>query len=309
MLSQKVFAAAASSVLCLSAGAAAAAPADDLVCKDAAAQGKIVAAASFNAMAEFTRAVGGDHVCVETLIPGGTEPHDFTPTVRTVEALKKADLLILNGFGMEPWGEKTAAAAANDHLTIVTASAGASPVKLTDPEEVKEHGANDPHLWLSLSGASLEAKNIAAALAKRDPKHAQTYEQNAERFAADLDVLKKQFIKDTADAKRRAFVTGHAAFGYLARDFGLEQKSIEDLFAEGEPTMKTLAELAKYCRKNNVKTVFAEELVSPAASKTLAEEAGAKVVAIYTMESNESGLSYLERMKRNLTEIAKSLKE
>ena len=55
MLSQKVFAAAASSVLCLSAGAAAAAPADDLVCKDAAAQGKIVAAASFNAMAEFTR--------------------------------------------------------------------------------------------------------------------------------------------------------------------------------------------------------------------------------------------------------------
>ena len=256
MLSQKVFTAAASSVLCLSAGVAAAAPADDLVCKDAAAQGKIVAAASFNAMAEFTRAVGGDYVCVETLIPGGTEPHDFTPTVRTVEALKKADLLILNGFGMEPWAEKT-----------------------------------------------------AAALAKRDPKHAQTYEQNAERFAADLDVLKKQFIKDTADAKRRAFVTGHAAFGYLARDFGLEQKSIEDLFAEGEPTMKTLAELAKYCRKNNVKTVFAEELVSPAASKTLAEEAGAKVVAIYTMESNESGLSYLERMKSNLTEIAKSLKE
>ena len=290
MLSQKVFAAAASSVLCLSAGAAAAAPADDLICKDAAAQGKIVAAASFNAMAEFTRAVGGDYVCVETLIPGGTEPHDFTPTVRTVE-------------------EKTAAAAANDHLTIVTASAGASPVKLTDPEEVKEHGANDPHLWLSLSGASLEAKNIAAALAKRDPKHEQTYQQNAERFAADLDVLKKQFIKETADAKRRAFVTGHAAFGYLARDFGLEQKSIEDLFAEGEPTMKTLAELAKYCRKNNVKTVFAEELVSPAASKTLAEEAGAKVVAIYTMESNESGLSYLERMKSNLTEIAKSLKE
>ena len=289
MLSQKVFTAAASSVLCLSAGAAAAAPADDLVCKDAAAQGKIVAAASFNAMAEFTRAVGGDYVCVETLIPGGTEPHDFTPTVRTVEALKKADLLILNGFGMEPWAEKTAAAAANDHLTIVTASAGASPVKLT--------------------GASLEAKNIAAALAKRDPKHAQTYQQNAERFAADLDVLKKQFIKETADAKRRAFVTGHAAFGYLARDFGLEQKSIEDLFAEGEPTMKTLAELAKYCRKNNVKTVFAEELVSPAASKTLAEEAGAKVVAIYTMESNESGLSYLERMKSNLTEIAKSLKE
>ena len=57
MLSQKVFTGAVSSVLCLSAGAAAAAPADDLVCKDAAAQGKIVAAASFNAMAEFTRAV------------------------------------------------------------------------------------------------------------------------------------------------------------------------------------------------------------------------------------------------------------
>jgi zinc transport system substrate-binding protein len=87
----------------------------------------------------------------------------------------------------------------------------------------------------------------------------------------------------------------------------LEQNSVEDIFAEGEPSAQQLAELVDYCLENNVTTVFAEELASPDVSETLANEVGAKVETIYTIESAEDSKSYLERMRENLEKIYVSL--
>ena len=82
----------------------------------------------------------------------------------------------------------------------------------------------------------------------------------------------------------------------------MEQNSVEDVFAEGEPNAAQLAELIKYCKENNITTIFAEEMASPEVSKTLASEVGAKVETIYTIESNEdNNKTYLERMDENLT--------
>lgn len=269
----------------------------------------ILVAASFDAMAELVKAVGGSLVRVETLIPPGAEPHDFTPTVKTTQLLRAASVLVVNGFGMEPWAKKIAAAAENPRLMLVTASEGAVPVKNSDPDEIAEHGADDPHLWLSLSGAEIEARNIAEALAKADPKNAEAYRMQFTLFKGKLHVLKTQYSARFRNVKRRFFVTGHAAFAYLCRDFNLEQKSVEGVFAEGEPTPKRLAELAIELKKAGVRTVFAEKLLSPAVSKTLAQEAGARVETIYTMESAEDGKNYLERMRSNLEKIESALDE
>lgn len=269
----------------------------------------LVVAASFDAMAELVKAVGGSLVRVETLIPPGAEPHDFTPTVKTTQLLRKASVLVVNGFGMEPWAKKIAAAAENPRLMLVTASEGAVPVKNADPDEIAEHGADDPHLWLSLSGAEIEAKNIAEALAKADPKNAEAYRMQFTLFKGKLHVLRTQYSARFKSAKRRFFVTGHAAFAYLCRDFNLEQKSVEGVFAEGEPTPKRLAQLAIQLKKAGVRTVFAEKLLSSAVSKTLAAEAGARVETIYTMESAEDGKNYLDRMKSNLEKIESALND
>ena len=111
-----------------------------------------------------------------------------------------------------------------------------------------------------------------------------------------------------ASVPHKNFVTGHAAFAYLCRDFGLAQNSVEDVFAEGEPNAAQLAELVAYCKEHNITTIFAEEMASPDVSKTLADEVGAKVETIYTMESNEDDKTYLERMDDNLRKILASLK-
>jgi zinc transport system substrate-binding protein len=269
--------------------------------------GKLSVVASFDAMAEFAKAVGGDKAAVTTLSPAGVEPHDFEPKAKDMVALGKAAVFVYNGLGMESWAEKAVAAAGNGRLVAVDASAGARPISNADPGKVEERGRYDPHLWLSLSGAALQAKNIAAALARADPRNASYYEGNGAAFVRKLDDLRAEYEAKFRFARGRGFVTGHAAFAYFCRDFGLEQASVEDVFAEGEPSAKGLAELVDYCRANKIKTVFVEGMVSPEVSMALASEVGAKVETIDTLEGPEGGKGYLERQRENLEKVYDSL--
>ena len=143
---------------------------------------------------------------------------------------------------------------------------------------------------------------------KADPNNKDYYEKNYNDYVAKLDNMIQTYESQFASVPHKNFVTGHAAFAYLCRDFGLAQNSVEDVFAEGEPNAAQLAELVAYCKEHNITTIFAEEMASPDVSKTLADEVGAKVETIYTMESNEDDKTYLERMDDNLRKILASLK-
>jgi zinc transport system substrate-binding protein len=258
--------------------------------KTTVADSKVQVTVSFNAMKEFVDAVGGDLVEVTTIIPDGTEPHDFEMKAQDIASLSNAAIFVYNGLGMEQWADE-----------------GADAIAHTEEEEIEEHGQYDPHLWLSLKGAQTEIENIKNALVEADPSNKDAYETNYQYAAEQLDSLYQEYTEKFQSTDRKNFVTGHAAFGYLCRDFGLEQNSVEDIFAEGEPSAQQLAELVDYCLENNVTTVFAEELASPDVSETLANEVGAKVETIYTIESAEDSKSYLERMRENLEKIYVSL--
>lgn len=270
--------------------------------------GKLKVSVTFNAMKEFVEAVGKDKVEIATIIPDGMEPHDFEPKAQDLAGLSTAGVFVYNGFGMEAWAEQAVKSANNPNLIAVEASKGAEPIRSTDPEAAKENGQYDPHIWLSLKGAETEAKNIRDALIKADPANRADYEKNCGGFIAQLEDLYNKYQNKFQPLQSKSFVTGHAAFAYLCRDFGLKQNSVEDVFAEGEPSARQMVELVKYCQENRVKTVFAEEMASPEVSKVLAQEVGAKVETIYTMESGEDDKSYLERAEDNLSKIYDSLK-
>ena len=272
--------------------------------------GKLEIVVSFNAMKELVQAVGQDKVNIITLIPDGTEPHEFQPTPKDMKALHKANLFVYNGAGMENWVDTALKAASNKKLEAVNASNGIKLLTLTDPDEIKEHGDYDPHTWLSLANAQVQVKNIAEALAKADPANAAFYQKNAANYKQKLQELLVSYQQKFTQlpAAKKNFVTGHAAFSYLCRDFGLKQNSVEDVFASGEPSAQSLAKLADYCKANNVKTIFVEDAVSPKTSQTLAKEVGAKTQPIHTLESSEGTLTYLQRMEENLNAIYQSLK-
>lgn len=267
---------------------------------------KIYVSVTFDALAEFTKAVGQDKVDVATIIPAGTEPHDFEPKAADIARLSDSEVFVYNGLGMEAWAEETIIAAENNSLTVVLASEHADTLK-NSVEEADEHGAYDPHLWLSIKGAQTQVRNIADGLASADPENKAFYEKNADSYIAELETLFQEYKGKFDSLENKNFVTGHAAFNYFCRDFGLVQNSVADIFAEGEPGTKQLADLVDYCRENNVTTIFAEETGNADISRTLAKEVGADVQTIYTMENPEDGKTYLERMRDNCLNVYESL--
>ncbi|WP_442882158.1 metal ABC transporter substrate-binding protein [Clostridium sp.] len=271
-------------------------------------QSKIKVVVSFNAMKEFASAIGKDKIAITTIIPNGTEPHDFEPTTESLKDLSSASIFIYNGLGMESWTDKVLKSIDNKNLVVVNASKGSNPIKNTDTEEIKEHGQYDPHLWISLKGAEVESKNIKDALVKVDPSNKEFYEKNYSEFSKQLNSLYNEYTQKFKTVKNKNFVTGHAAFAYLCRDYDLNQNSVENVFAEGEPSTKKLKELVDYCKQNKITTIFMEDMVSTKVSTTLANEIGAKVEKIYTLESKEDNKDYIESMKNNLETIYTSLK-
>lgn len=250
---------------------------------------------SFYPLKQFAEEIADDKVDVTCLVPENIEPHDFEPKAKDLESLNNADAFIYNGLNMENWLDSVQGTITNKDLLLVNSTEGVKEEKVGD--------AIDPHSWLSLKNAEIQSKNIKDTLVKVDPDNKDYYENNYEKFKGELEDLYKEYKTKFDSLNRKDFITGHAAFGYLCRDFGLTQKSVQDLFAEGEPTPGQLEELVNFCKENNIKTVFSESLASPKVSETLANEVGAEVVPILTLESNEEDKDYIDSMKYNLDVI------
>lgn len=254
---------------------------------------------SIHPLKEFTEKIGGDKVEVNCLVPENMEPHDYEPKTKDFEKLTNSDVFIYNGLGMENWIESVNKVIPDDKVLKVNSS---------DKIEVRKEGdLIDPHSWLSLIQAQKQAENIKNSLISLDEKNKDLYEENYNKFKSELQDLYDEYEVKFSSLNQKDFITGHAAFGYLCRDFKLTQKSVENLYGEGEPTPKQLQDLVKFCKDNNIKSIFSESLASAKISETLASEVGAEVVPIYTLESAEDNMSYLEAMKSNLDKIYKSL--
>lgn len=266
---------------------------------------KVLVSVTFNALKEFVQVVGGDKVSISTIIPDGTEPHDFEPKAQDLSTLGKAQIFVINGLGMESWVDNAVKAAGNPNLIIIDASTGINPISTSEVADTESQ--NDPHIWLSVKSAEIEVLNIKNALIEADPDNITYYETNYNGYITQLERLYNDYSAKFADVENKNFVTGHAAFAYLCRDFSLSQNSVEDVFAEGEPSAQQLTALIEYCKENNVTTIFSEAFENADIADTLARETGAQVKAIYTIESNEDNKTYLERMEANYKVIYESL--
>lgn len=177
-----------------------------------------------------------------------------------------------------------------------------------------DHGGLDPHVWLSPALAVQEVRNIEAALAKADPENAASFKQNADAYVAQLERLDQDFSSALANAKRKDFITQHAAFGYLAQEYGLTQVPIAGLSPDQEPSAAQMTEIVKFAKEHQVKTIFFETLVSSKVAETIAREIGAKTAVLnpiegLTAEDEAAGRDYLSLMRQNLEALKAALNE
>lgn len=277
--------------------------------------------ASFYPMYDFAAKIGGDKAEVITLVPSGTEPHDWEPAAADIRNLEEADLFIYSGAGMEHWVDDVLASLDNKNLISVEASKG---VALRDGHshsheeeegagEPDEEGQYDPHVWLSPLNAEKEMENIKNAYIKADPDNRDYYEANYELYASRFAELNQKFKDTLSPLPNRDIVVSHEAFGYLCDAYGLNQVGIEGLSPDSEPSPARMAEIIDFVRANHVRVIFFEELVSPKVAETIAKETGSSVQVLNPLEGLsdeelESGADYFSVMEENLKQLEAALK-
>ena len=266
--------------------------------------------ATFYPLYEFTRQIAGSSARVVSLVPAGAEPHDWEPSPQDLTRIRDARLLVYNGAGLDPWVAKLLADPAIRNTASVQATQG---IPLQNSPTVSEgRGAPDPHVWLDPVLAQSMVETIRGALVTVDPEHAAIYAENAGRFRAKLEALHEAFRAGLAHCARREVVASHAAFGYLARRYGLTLIPVMGLAPDSEPTPAELAAVVRFARDKKVKYIFFETLVGPRLAETLARELGARTLAFnpiegVTRDEQATGRDYVALMEENLKNLRVAL--
>jgi zinc transport system substrate-binding protein len=267
----------------------------------AAGTGKVKVVAGFYPLAEAAARVGGERVAVTNLTPAGAEPHDLEPTTKDLDRISAAAVVLYLGHGFQSGVQRAARLAGGRAVDLLAPAVGDSGML-----------GSDPHVWLDPTAMARIAEDVEAALSAADPAGRATYEANGADYRAELARLDVDYRQGLAVCDRKAIVTAHAAFGYLARRYGLVQEAITGVSPESEPDPKRLAELATKVRAEGVTTVFFETLVSPKVARTLARETGATAAALdpiegLTKQEQTAGKTYTSLMGDNLAALRAAL--
>jgi len=262
--------------------------------------GKLRVVASFYPLAEFSRQVTGNRADITTITPAGAEPHDYEPTPQDIVNLQKAKVFFYNGSGVETWADKAVADAKGSGVTTVN---------MTDHFSLL---AGDPHIWLDPVDAQREVQIIVDAVRRADPVNSLIYQANADAYIAQLHGLDQEYRLGLSDCASKDIVTSHAAFAYLAKEYGLNQVSVAGLSPDAEPSPKQLADVTTFARAHNITYIFFETLVSPKLAETVAREVGAQTLVLNPLEGLSdaqlaAGDNYITVMRNNLTNLRTAL--
>ncbi len=306
----------------------------------------------------FAERVGGDLAEVTVLVEPGLEAHGYELTASELRDLGDADVIVMNGIGLEPWMNR-AIEAVEDQLSAIVVEAADSAlamegeVHMHDEEEEGHHdedeeghhddeeeghhdeeeghsdedeeghhdeeeghhhdeGGLDPHFWLSTTLAAAQVERIRDAFISADAANADTYRQQADELIAELQELDQEFVEGLGACKHDHFVTSHAAYGYLAANYGLEQIALAGLSPEMEPSPQRLAEITDRVTELGLGHVMVEPVLSDRLAQTVARETGIELLSIHAIESvTENELQahgdYIGLMRDNLANLRVAL--
>jgi ABC-type Zn uptake system ZnuABC Zn-binding protein ZnuA len=295
-------------------------------------------------IADVARNVGGEFVEVESLIPPDSDAHAFEPAPDDIVKVAEADVLLVNGAGLESFLEGLLENAVGVELVVVSngiemlafgehgheegeeehaegevvgvlGEEGVCEEAHEEGEEDHEHGACDPHVWTDPQNVMIWADNIAEAFSAVDSDNAETYRANAQAYQAELGAIDAEVteILSVVPEEKRILVTNHEFFGYFAHAYGFEVVGV--VISGGgtlsEPDPQALAELIDIIAEEGVTAIFAEVSANPGLAETIASETGIDVVTTIYSDSlsgaDGPAGTYLDYLRYNALTIAEAL--
>ncbi|MCL4836061.1 MAG: zinc ABC transporter substrate-binding protein [Caldilineaceae bacterium] len=281
---------------------------------------KLFVVATTSLVADVVARVGGDAIQLVGLLPPGADPHAYQPTPDDLRAISDAQLIFVNGLGLE---EALASILEEAGAKTVSVNVGVSVLRKEDgqgaaagTEEGDHHADGNPHTWWSVDAVERWTRNIEQALSAVDPAHAAAYAANAEAYRVELAALRvdlKALIGQIPVAERK-LATDHDTLAYFAQafDFQVVGLVVPSFSTLAEPSARHLAQLQDQIRSGNVRAIFVGSTVNPRQAAQLAQDLGIRVVPIYTDAlSGPDGPAptYLDFMRYNGQLIVEGLRE
>ena len=286
--------------------------------------------ATTSVFADLAQLALGDNVMIETIVPAGVDVHTFEPSPADAQKLAGADLIVMNGLGLDEWALSLLEAAGKSEEDVLELAEGIDESNAWvylegeehDEEEGEEHseeegeehghGGTDPHIWLDPKGAAIYVNRIAARVAAELPERAAAIESARDAGLAEIAALDEELrVGFTAvEASARKIVTFHDAFGYFARAYEIEIVGVAVEAPGQEPSAKEIAALIDAIKAAGVTSVFSEAQFPSKVLDQVAAETGATVLGnLYSDALGDAPAnSYLGAMRANASAILASFK-
>ncbi|CAM3249360.1 zinc ABC transporter substrate-binding protein [Filibacter tadaridae] len=266
----------------------------------------------------FTERIGGDFVDVKSIYPPGSDEHTFDPTQKAMMDLADSDLFFYIGLGLEGFVENAEKTMKNEHVKMIPTAEAIPEEQLVDghnhehAEEGHDHGGLDPHVWISPTLSIELATSIKETLIKEAPEMKDEFEKNFEQLKVELTELDSKFQTMATNAPSKTFFVSHAAFGYLAKSYGLEQVAIAGMNSQSEPSQKQLAQIVEDAKDEHIQYILFEQNVSSKLTDVVRKEIGAESLMLHnlgilTNEDIKNKETYFTLMEQNMKTLEKAL--
>jgi len=277
-------------------------------------------------LADFVKQLGGDRVEVSHLLPAGSSPHTYEPTVEKARLVERADLFVYVGADLDNWAVNMAEAA-DTEIAILDLSEQADLIEAVEYHDLEnddleenshehdhnnhdhhdsdhDHGPEDPHFWLDpLVVRDSICPAIHKELVALAPGSEDYFKNRLEQYQQDLNVLHEEIVAAVDGFSRDSFIAFHSAWQYFADRYGLEELAVIAQFPGQEPSAGWIAELVELIREKEIGAIFTEPQFSPELAERIAEESGTEVKIIDPLggEGVPRRETYLELMRFNLS--------
>ena len=262
-------------------------------------------------IADLTERVGQGEIELTGILPAGSDPHVYEPVPKDTQAFERANLILYNGYNLEPGLIKLMNAAGIKSRKVAVG-------EVVKPLQLQKDGKEtvpDPHVWGDVENAIQMVNAIRDALIEVSPEDKETFTKNAAQLNSELKQLDTWIAQQiqTIPPERRKLVTTHDAFQYYARAYGLSIiGTLIGISTEEQPSAKTVQQLVEALKKTQVPAIFAETTINPALINTVAQEAGIKLAPkqLYSDSigaANSEANSYIKMMEANTRTIVEAL--
>ena len=272
--------------------------------------GKLTVVATNSILADMAKEVGKDKVTIHSIVPVGTDPHEYEVLPEDIKKASDAKVILYNGLNLETgngWFNnliETAKKVEDEDYFAV--SREVEPLYLTSAGQETQA---DPHAWLDVSNGIKYVEEITRILSEKDPENKEVYEKNSQEYRKKLESLDQQAKESfaTISEEKKLLVTSEGAFKYFSKAYQLPAAYIWEINTESQGTPDQMSAIIDQVKASKVPGLFVESSVDPRSMERVSKETGVPIAEkLFTdsvAKSGETGDSYYGMMKWNIEAI------